>query len=101
MIARIFKPEKTAMQSGLGRTKDWLLEYEPDAPQQLDPLMGWAGYGDTIQQLRLWFDTKDEAIAYAKRNGIPFQLFEPQQRKLQLKAYADNFRFDRSQPWTH
>ena len=101
MVARIYKPEKSAMQSGRAGTKEWLLAYEADRAQQLEPLMGWAGFGDTKTQLRLWFDTKEEAIAYAKRNGIPFQVFEPQEPKLQLKAYADNFRFDRMDAWTH
>lgn len=101
MVARIYKPEKTAMQSGKAGTREWLLEFEADRPQQLEPLMGWAAFGDTKSQLRLWFDTKDEAIAYAKRNGIPFQLIEPREPKLNLQAYADNFRYDRSQPWTH
>ena len=101
MVARIHKPEKTAMQSGKAGTKEWLLEFEPERGQQLEPLMGWAAFGDTRSQLRLWFDTKDEAIAYAKRNGIPFQVFEPKEAKLQLKAYADNFRADRRESWTH
>jgi hypothetical protein len=101
MLARIYKPEKTAMQSGKAGTHEWLLEYEADKPQQLEPLMGWAAFGDTKSQLRLWFDTAAEAIAYAKRNGIPFQLFESHAPKLNLQAYADNFRYDRTQPWTH
>jgi NADH dehydrogenase ubiquinone Fe-S protein 4 len=101
MVARIYKPEKSAMQSGKAGTKEWVFEYEPERPQQLDPLMGWAGFGDTRSQVRLEFDTKEEAIAYAKRNGIPFQVIEPQDGRLTLQAYSDNFRYDRSQPWTH
>ena len=101
MVARIYKPEKSAMQSGWAQAREWLLEYEREEPEALDPLMGWPGSGDTRRQLRLWFETRDEAIAYAKRNGIPYQVFEPHAPVLQLKAYADNFRYDRAQPWTH
>jgi hypothetical protein len=101
MVARIYKPEKSAMQSGWARAREWLLQYEHEEAEELDPLMGWPGSGDTKRQLSLWFETKDEAMAYAKRNGIPFQVFEPHEPQPQLKAYADNFRFDRPEPWSH
>jgi hypothetical protein len=101
MLARIYKPAKTAMQSGTARTKDWLLEFEPAAARTLDPLMGWTSSGDTLAQVRLAFDTKEEAIAFAERQGIAFQVFEPRPRKLNVKAYADNFRFGRRGQWTH
>jgi hypothetical protein len=101
MIARIFKPAKTAMQSGLSRTKEWVLEYEPEAPRSLDPLMGWTSSGDMRSQVRLEFDTKGEAISYAERNGIPFEVQDPQPRKLVRKSYAENFKFGRVSPWTH
>lgn len=101
MFARIYKPSKTAMQSGRAKTHEWVLEFEPEEAREIEPLMGWTASGDTKGQLHLHFETKEDAIAYAKRNGIPYQLFEPRERKAQIKPYADNFKFDRWQPWTH
>lgn len=101
VTARIFKPAKTAMQSGTARTKDWVLEYEASAPRQIDPLMGWTSSTDTRTQLRLAFDTRDEAIAYAERNGIAYRLDEPKPRGLVRKTYAENFKFGRIGAWTH
>jgi hypothetical protein len=100
MQARIYKPAKTAMQSGTAKTKDWLLEYEP--PQRVtDPLMGWVGSRDTRAQLRLSFDTMEEAIAYAEKHGIIYTVIEPKSRTVKPKAYADNFAFNRIGRWTH
>lgn len=101
MVARIFKPARTAMQSGQGRTKEWLLEHEAASAREIDPLMGWTSSRDTRTQIRLEFDTKEEAIAYAERNGIAYRLSEPAPRKLVVKTYADNFRFGRIGSWTH
>ena len=72
MVARIYRPARSAMQSGKGKSKSWLLEFEPDVPRTADPLMGWTSSGDTRQQLRLGFDTKELAIAYATKNGIAY-----------------------------
>jgi hypothetical protein len=101
MTARIYKPAKTAMQSGFARTKEWVLEYEPQIPREIDPLMGWTSSRDMNQQIKLSFETKDEAIAYAERNGIPYAIEEPTARKTVRKAYADNFKFGRIGSWTH
>ena len=101
MSARIFKPAKTAMQSGFARTKEWVLEHESNVPRQIDPLMGWTGSADTRTQVRLEFDTKEEATPYDERNGIPYRLDEPKPRALIRKAYADNFKFGRIGAWTH
>ena len=101
MVARIYKPAQTAMQSGPARTKEWVLEYEPEAPREIDPLMGWTSSGDMKAQIALSFDTQEEAIAYAERNGIPFRLAEPTPRRIVRKSYADNFRFGRKGSWTH
>jgi hypothetical protein len=100
-LARIYKPAKTAMQSGTAKTKEWVLDYEPSEPRQVEPLMGWTSSGDMRQQLRLRFDTKDEAVAYCERHGIPFQVSEPQEHLRRTIAYADNFAFTRRSPWTH
>lgn len=101
MAARIYKPAQTAMQSGPARTKEWLLEYEPEAPREIDPLMGWTSSRDMKAQISLAFDTKDEAVAYAERNGIAYRLTEAQPRKAVRKSYSDNFRFGRLGAWTH
>src|SRR5215469_6806337 len=77
MRARIFRPARNAMQSGKARTKQWVLEYEPETPRTIDPLMGWTSSNDMRQQLSLEFDTAEEAVAYAKAHAIPYQLFEP------------------------
>jgi len=101
MTVRIYKPAKTAMQSGEGRTREWVLEYEPEAPRQIDPLMGWTSSSDTRQQVRLNFETKEDAIAYATRNGLAYSVIEPTPRKPLRKSYADNFKFGRVGNWTH
>jgi len=72
MFARIYKPAKTAMQSGLAKTKDWLLDYEPATARETEPLMGWTGSNDMLSQVKLFFETKEEAVAYAEQNGIPY-----------------------------
>jgi len=99
--ARIYRPTRTAMQSGKARIKDWLLEYEPSTPQPIDPLMGWTGSANTLEQVRLSFESKEEAIAYAEHHAIPYDVFEPHRATPKPKAYADNFRYDRKVPWSH
>jgi hypothetical protein len=102
MLARIFRPSKTAMQSGKAKTKEWLLEFEPSAARRSDPLMGWTQTSDTASsQVQLSFETRDEAVRYAEQNGIAFQLFDDKPAKRIIKAYADNFAFGRKVPWTH
>ena len=101
MTARIFKPARTAMQSGSARTREWVLEFEPASAREVDPLMGWISSGDTNTQVSLEFETRDEAIAYATRNGIGFTVVEPAPHKQQSKSYSDNFKFGRLGLWTH
>ena len=101
MRARIYQRPKNAMQSGWAGTHEWLLEYEPSEPRYADPLMGWIGSSDTRAQLRLGFPTKEEAIAYAEKHEIPYDLEIQPQRHIRPKAYADNFKFGRMQNWTH
>ncbi|MDO8379441.1 ETC complex I subunit [Phenylobacterium sp.] len=101
MLARIYRPAKNAMQSGKAKTKDWLLEFAPEAARAADPLMGWTQTKDTDGQIRLSFDTAEDAVAYARAHGLAFQLFDPKPAKRIIKAYADNFAFNRKQPWTH
>ena len=95
MEARIFRPAKTAMQSGRGNTREWVLEFEPRAAKRPDPLMGWAGSADTTEQVTLRFASQAEAIAYARRHGIEYTLAAPQMPKFRPKSYAENFRYDR------
>jgi hypothetical protein len=101
MQVRIYRPSKTAMQSGQAGTRRWVLEFEPGAARRVDPLMGWTSSADTRSQLRLEFDSKDEAIAYAKRQGYMYTVEEPREPTPKPKAYADNFRTGRAFPWTH
>lgn len=101
MLARIFRPAKTAMQSGKAKSQGWVLKFEPSAARNPDPLMGWTQTRDTTGQVRLPFDTQEEAVAYAERHGIAFQLSDAQPQKRILKAYADNFAYGRKVPWTH
>src|SRR5437016_6827282 len=101
MTARIFKPAKNAMQSGRAKTREWQLDYEPEQPRAVEPLMGWTSSGDMKQQLTLHFDTKEDAIAYCERKGIAYQVIEPKDSKQRQVAYADNFAFKRVEPWTH
>lgn len=90
--ARIYQRPKNAMQSGKYRTDRWVLEFEPAEAKKPDPLTGWAGSGDTRDQVRLGFPTREAAIAYAEREGLPFTVIPAPERKLKLQAYADNFR---------
>jgi hypothetical protein len=83
------------MQSGRAKTKLWLLDIEPADPVEADPLMGWSGSHDTDKQLRLWFPTKDAAIAFAQAKGLAFTVFEPHDRTIRPKSYADNFAYNR------
>ena len=101
MPVRIFQPAKTAMQSGEARTKDWVLDFEPEAPSERDPLMGWSSSSDTKAQVRLEFATKDDAVAYAVRNGLAYTVAEPKPRRPIRKSYAENFKFGRIGSWTH
>lgn len=99
--ARIFQQPRNAMQSGQAGTHDWILEFEQSAPRRADPLMGWIGSADTQAQVRLKFNSRDEAVAYAEKNGVAFAVELPQARRIRPKAYADNFKNDRPENWTH
>ena len=92
MAARIYQRSKNAMQSGRARASEWVLEFESAARKRPDPLTGWSGGADTVEQLRLNFPTVDAATAYAARNGIEVHIVPPAEPKLKLQAYADNFK---------
>lgn len=93
MTARIYCPTKNAMQSGMKNTRKWILEYMAEKGKSLDPLMGWTGSSDMNEQINLKFASKDDAVSYAKRNGIAYEVTEPKARKVKIKAYADVFAY--------
>lgn len=103
MRARIFQPSRNAMQSGDAKSHEWVLEYVAEEARKIDPLMGWTGSGDMSSQVRLKFDSKDAAIAYAKKNGLAYVVSEPKKRAhiLRRAGYGDNFAHDRKTSWTH
>ena len=103
MSARIFRPSKTAMSSGKAGTQVWVLEYVPDEKRTVDPLMGWTSSQDTQAQVRLRFDSKEAALAYARDHGIEAVVLEPKTRKLNIRprGYGENFATDRRGAWTH
>ena len=88
--AKIFKPSKTAMQSGIAKTDKWIIEYITDEPG-INPLMGWESSTDTMSELKLEFTSKDKAIEYAKKNKIEYEIIEEKKRKIIKKSYSDNF----------
>lgn len=92
MAARIYQRPKNAMQSGKARLGEWILDFVPAEAKKADPLMGWAGSGDTQAQVQLTFASADEAKAYADRYGIDAEVHAVPPRRLKLQAYADNFR---------
>ena len=100
MTARIYRPTRNPMQSGTAKVR-WLLEYEAERPREIEPLMGWTASADTRQQVKLWFDTEEEAVAYVRREGIPFRVEQPNEATRRTMAYADNFKYNRRGQWTH
>lgn len=103
MRARIYQPARTAMSSGSAKTHHWLLEFAPSEAREVDPLMGWTSSSDTQAQVRLKFDTREQAIEYAQEHGIDAVVQEPNRRKPNLRAggYGENFATGRRGAWTH
>jgi len=101
MTALIFRPAPNAMQSGRGKSKAWVLVYEPDKAKYIEPLMGYTGSAETQTQVRLAFDTLEEAESYARSNGIPYTVQPAHTPTPKRSNYSDNFRSDRKTPWTH
>ena len=103
MRARIYQPAKTAMQSGTAKAKGWVLEFAPASAREVDPLMGWTSSDDTKAQVKLRFDTREAAEAYAASKGIEFEVIEPKERKpvIRPRGYGENFATDRRGAWTH
>ncbi|ATG40428.1 MULTISPECIES: ETC complex I subunit [Phaeobacter] len=103
MRARIYRPAKNAMTSGMAKTRKWVLDFVPTSAREVDPLMGWTSSHDTQSQVRLRFDTKEAALEYAEANGIDAVVTEPKSRKANVRAggYGENFATNRRAPWTH
>ncbi len=103
MRARIYQPARTAMQSGMAKTHQWILEFAPAEGREVDPLMGWTGSGDTQAQVKLRFESREAAEAYATANGIDYTVTMPHQRKANVRprGYGENFATDRKVVWTH
>lgn len=103
MRARIYQPAKTAMQSGTAKAKGWVLEFAPASARDIDPLMGWTGSDDTQAQVKLRFDTREAALAYAEAKGIVAEVVEPKSRKPVIRqfGYGENFATNRRAVWTH
>jgi hypothetical protein len=101
MPARIYRPADNAMQSGRGKSRQWVLVFEPATAREIEPLMGYTASADTRTQVRLAFDTLEEAEAYARREGIAYSVQQAHERTVQRSSYSDNFRADRRIPWTH
>ena len=101
MRARIFRPVKTAMQSGKAASKRWRLEFVPESRKTIEPLMGWTGSRDMMEEVVLEFTSRDEAVAYAERCKLTYEVVDPQEPAPIARGYADNFRFDRRIPWSH
>lgn len=103
MRARIFQPARNAMQSGTAKTRDWVLEHVQSSAREVDPLMGWTSSDDTTTQVRLCFDTREAAEAYAKAQGLEFVTIAPTPRKVNIRpgGYGENFATNRRGVWTH
>ena len=101
MSLKIYKPTKTSMQSGRGTTKKWIAEYISESDNIKDSLMGWNSSLDTKSQIKLFFNTLEEAKTWAKKNNYQYEIIKPQERKIIPKNYAANFSFNKKIPWTH
>lgn len=93
--ARIYQPDKNAMQSGKANMQGWIFAFTPEKPYFVDNLMGWVGMSETTKEVRLRFATQAEAVAYANKQGISYEIYQPNPRKMKPKAYADNFKYNR------
>ncbi len=93
MDVRIYRPAKSAMQSGRAKAQDWLLEYELKTARQPESLMGWTSSGDTLNQVRLTFNSLEDAIAYADKKGWGYTVQPAQERIVRPRNYVDNFKY--------
>lgn len=101
MLARIYRPAKTAMQSGTANAQQWVLEFEAGHALKPEALMGWTSSVEPNGQVRLLFETREQAIAFARARNIPHNVAEPREPRRIIKAYGDNFAYSRKEPWSH
>ncbi len=101
MTIKIYKPSRTSMQSGTGKTKKWIAEYISDSDSSKDYLMGWTSSFDTQTQIKLFFDTLEQAIDWVKKTNYQYFVELPRNKKIKIKSYSSNFDTDRKEPWTH
>lgn len=101
MSAKIYRPAKTAMQSGKAKTHLWVLEFDQSVPRKVDPVFGYTSSSDMLQQVKLTFESQELAEEYAKRKGIDYRVIPPKESTVKTVSYTDNFRYTRTQPWTH
>ena len=102
MVARIYQPAKNAMQSGRAKRDNWVLDFDAEAAKTVEPLMGWTSASDMRNnEVRMHFDSKESAVAFAEKHGLPYQLITPPPQRRKLRTYSDNFSVDRTMPWTH
>lgn len=103
MRARIYRPSKTATQSGTAKSRDWVLEFSPETARRIDPLMGWTSSDDMNSQVRLNFETREAAEVFARAKGLDYVVLKPRERKPNIRpgGYGDNFATNRRTVWTH
>jgi hypothetical protein len=101
MTARIYLPSRNVMQSGRANSQRWILEFPPELPKPIEPLMGWTSSLDTKEQVRMSFATREAAIAYAEKHAIAYEVVEPPAKRPATKSYSDNFRWGKPENWTH
>ncbi len=100
MTARIYRPSRSATQSGQAKD-NWVLEYEPEMAREIDPLMGWTSSSDMKAQVALRFESQEQAVTYAERHGIVYRIEAPKGETRKVISYSDNFRYNRLTPWSH
>lgn len=101
MSAKIYRPARSAMQQGNAKTHEWVLEFDQQAPRTIDPLFGYTSSSDTLQQVKLRFETQQDAEDYARRKGIAYRVIAPKEKTVKVVSYSENFSPNRTQPWTH
>ena len=103
MIAKIYRPARTAMQSGEARTRQWVLEFTKTERSKIDPLMGWTGSTGTANQIKMHFATCEDAVRYAQSQGLKYSVQKAQKRQARIRkhGYGENFAFERRESWTH
>ena len=101
MKALIYKPSKSVTQSGSKKSEKWILEFKRESGSEIEPLMNWASSGDTQNQVKMKFSSKELAISFAEKNLLDYKVKETKKHKVKPKSYSDNFSYEKKTPWTH